>query len=114
MADTDASATTSDSLVRLIAVAEEQLRWQRAASLPSVRATVEATLASEQLRRAYEMCDGTVASKDVAMAVGTSKQSFSDWTRRWRDLGIAYEVPGRKIRHLASLRSLGIQISPTE
>jgi hypothetical protein len=114
MLESDASATTPDLLVRLIAVAEEQLRWQRAASLPSVRATVAATLTTEQLTRAFEMCDGTAASKKIAAAVGASKQIFSDWTRRWRDLGIAYEVSGRKIKHLASLKSLGIQIALAE
>lgn len=107
--------STSDLLARLVDIAEEQLRWQRAAALPAVRATVESTLSTEQLRRAYEMCDGKTASNDIAAAVKTSKQSFSGWTRRWRDIGIAYEVsPGRKIQHLASLGSLGIPVAPPD
>lgn len=102
-----------DPLERLIAVAEEQLRWQRAAVLPSVRVTVEHALGTETQRKAFELCDGTRASNDVATMVKTSKQNFSGWTRRWRDLGIAYEVmPGRKIKHLASLKTLGIPTSP--
>jgi hypothetical protein len=105
--------TTSELLTRVTEIAEEQLRWQRAAVLPSVRQTVETALSTEQLRHAYEMCDGHNASNDVAAAVKTSKQNFSGWTRRWRDLGIAYEViPGRKIKHLASLKSLGIPVTP--
>jgi hypothetical protein len=108
-------ADSGELLARLTEIAEEQLRWQRAAVLPSVRQTVEAVLSTEQLRRAYEMCDGTNPSKTVAAAVKTSKQNFSGWTRRWRDLGIAYEqMPGRNIKHLASLRSLGIPVSPSE
>jgi hypothetical protein len=82
---------------------------------PAVRATVESTLSTEQPRRAYEMCDGKTTSNDIAAAVKTSKQSFSGWTRRWRDIGIAYEAsPGRKIQHLASLRSLGIPGVPSD
>jgi hypothetical protein len=107
-------AASDEMLSRLVEIAEEQLRWQRAAVMPSVRETVLSTLTSEQHRQAFEMCDGTVPSNDVAAAVGTSKQNFSGWTRRWRDLGIAYEVSGRKIRHLASLSSLGIPVKPED
>jgi hypothetical protein len=40
---------------------------------------------------------------------------LSGWTRRWRDLGIAYEVaPARRIKHLASLKSLGISGKASE
>lgn len=103
-------ATTDELLAQLLATAEEQLRWQRAAVLPEVRKTIEQALTTTQLRRAFEMCDGTKASADIAKAVGTSKQSMSGWTRRWRDLGIAYEVDGRRIRHLTSLGALGLPL----
>jgi hypothetical protein len=103
-----------DFLAKLVELSEEQLRWQRAAVLPTVRETVRSTLSTEQQRKAFEMCDGTVASSDVATAVKTSKQNLSGWTRRWRDVGIAYEVSGRRIRHLASLNSLGIPLKPEE
>ena len=106
--------TTDELLAELLATAEEQLRWQRAAVLPDVRRTVETTLTTTQLRRAYEMCDGTNASADIAKAVGTSKQSMSGWTRRWRDLGIAYEVEARRIKHLTSLSALGLPIEVGE
>jgi hypothetical protein len=39
-----------------------------------------------------------------------SKQSVSNWTRRWRDLGIAYETEKGRIRHLVSLDALGIPV----
>ena len=108
-----AESPTTDPMERLVELAEEQLRWQRAAVLPAVRETVIQALGTEQQRRAYELCDGTRSSNDVADEVKTSKQNFSGWTRRWRDLGIAYEVPpGRKIKHLASLKSLGIPLAP--
>jgi hypothetical protein len=99
-----------DTLSRLLAVAEEQLRWQRASVLPQVRETIEKTLTTSQLRQAYELCDGSKASSEIADAVGTSKQNFSSWTRRWRDLGIAFETDKRKIQHLTSLKALGISL----
>lgn len=106
-------ATSDELLAELLATAQEQLRWQRAAVLPEVRRTIENTLTTTQLRRAYEMCAGTNASADIAKAVGTSKQSMSGWTRRWRDLGIAYEVEGRRIKHLTSLAALGLPFDVT-
>lgn len=107
-------ADDTDTLARLLAVAEEQLRWQRAAVLPQVRETIERTLTTTQHRRAYELCDGSRASSDIAKEVGTSKQNFSGWTRRWRDLGIAYETDTRRIQHLTSLRALGIPLDAPE
>ncbi len=102
--------TTDETLERLLATAQEHLRWQRASVLPQVRQTLERTLSTSQLRQAYEMCDGTKQSADIAAAVRTSPQSMSSWTKRWRDLGVAYEVDGRKIRHLTSLSALGIPL----
>jgi hypothetical protein len=91
-------ATSEELLEELLATAQEQLRWQRASVLPEVRKTIERALTTTQLRRAYELCDGTKPSGEIASAVGTSPQSMSGWTRRWRDLGIAYEIEGRRIK----------------
>jgi hypothetical protein len=98
-------------MAQLVDLAGEQLRWTRAAVLPEVRKTIDGALTTTQLRDAYERCDGETQSNDIAKAVGASKQALSTWTRRWRDLGIAYEVDGRRIKHLTSLASLGL---PTE
>lgn len=103
-----------DQIERLADIAEEQLRWQRAAAIPSVRRTIEGTLNTDQLRRAYEMCDGATASSDIAAAVGVSKSTISSWTRRWRDAGLAYEVGARRIQHLTSLDSLGLPLEVSD
>ncbi|HEX8102060.1 MAG TPA: hypothetical protein VF533_05585 [Solirubrobacteraceae bacterium] len=102
-------ATTDELLAELLATAQEQLRWQRASVLPDVRRTIEATLTTTQLRRAYEMCDGTKTLTEIAKAVGTSQPSMSGWTKRWRDLGIAYDDGGR-VKHLTSLSALGLAL----
>jgi hypothetical protein len=109
MATNDEQPTVEQLLTELVEVTNEQLRWQRAAVLPDVRTTIDHALTSTQLRKAFEACDGEKSSTDIAKSVGVSKQAFSAWTRRWRDLGIAYEVKG-KIRHLATLKSLGLDI----
>jgi hypothetical protein len=107
-------ATTDELLAELLATAQEQLRWQRASVLPDVRKTIEATLTTTQLRQAYEMCDGSKTLTEVAKAVGTSQPSMSAWTKRWRDLGIAYDAGGR-VKHLTSLSALGLalEVQPT-
>lgn len=97
-------------LAQLLAVAHEQLRWQRAATIPSIRETLDSVLRTTQLRRAFEMCDGTRTSSDIAAAVGVSPATMSRWTQGWRDLGLAYEVEGRRVRHLTSLVSVGLAI----
>lgn len=103
-------AESAHLLARLVEAAEEQLRWQRAAVLPQVRETILQALRTTQARRAYELCDGSRSATEVASALGTNKQNVSRWTRRWRDLGIAYETGGRRIRHLVSLDALGIRV----
>jgi DNA-binding transcriptional ArsR family regulator len=97
-------------LGNLVEAAEEQLRWQRAAVLPQVRATIDQTLNSTKMRKAYELCDGSLTGTEIAKKVGASQPTFSEWAKRWRDLGIAYDTPDRKIKHLASLRSLGLPL----
>lgn len=101
---------SSEALNRLVQIAEEQLRWQRAAVTPQVRKSIEQILTTVEQRKAYEMFDGSAASKDVAKAVGKSPQSVSNWTRNWRDAGIAYEGEQRNICHLISLSALGIPL----
>jgi hypothetical protein len=103
-------ATAEELLEKLVEIGEDQLRWQQAASLPGVRETIAGALTTTQLRRAYELCDGTRQSAGIASEVGTSPQNFSHWTRQWRNLGIAYEVEGRKIHHLMSLATLGLPV----
>jgi transposase len=104
--------TTTNS--RIEQLLEEQLRWLRAAAMSSVRETVATALNTTKLRRAYELCDGTSKSNEIAARVGISKQAFSGWTRRWRNLGIAYEVEGRRVRHLISLSALELPLEVKE
>jgi hypothetical protein len=102
-------ATTEELLAELLATAQEQLRWQRAAALPQVRETIDQTLTTTQMRRAYELCDGSRTGSGIGSAVGTTQQTISNWTRRWRDLGIAHEAE-EGVKHIATLKSLGLPL----
>jgi prophage antirepressor-like protein len=102
--------TTEESLGQLVELAQEQLRWVRASVLPDVRKTIEETLTTTQLRKAYEMCDGENTGQTIANAVDASQPTLSRWTRSWRDVGITYETPKGRIQHLVSLSTLGIPL----
>jgi hypothetical protein len=91
----------------------EQLRWLRAAAMPQVRETINAALSKTQMRRAYELCDGKSTNAAIGKKVGASEATMSRWTTEWRHLGIAYD--GEKgIRHLVSLKALGLPIEVQE
>lgn len=94
----------------LLVVAEEQLRWLRAAAMPQVRETVDAALSKAEMRRAFELYNGKRTGAEIAKAVGVSPQSISNWTKRWRNLGIAFEVEGGANCHLVSLESLELPL----
>jgi len=92
----------------------EQLRWLRAAALPSVRETVRAALKTSDQRRAYELCDGSRTGKEIAAAVGVTPTAITQWTKRWRNLAIADETAEKKIRHLVSLATLELPLKVEE
>jgi hypothetical protein len=92
----------------------EQLRWLRAAALPSVRETVCAALKTSDQRRAYELCDGSRTGKEIAAAVGVTPTAITQWTKRWRNLAIADETAEKKIRHLVSLATLELPLKVEE
>jgi len=101
-------------LEEILEISQEQLRWQRAAVTPQVRQTVEQALTNARLRRAYELYDGTRTYREIGAEVGASSGSVTNWTRRWRELGIAFETREGRIRHLVSLDALGLPIEPDE
>jgi hypothetical protein len=109
-----AAVDNQDALTQLVALVEEQLRWHKAAAMPQVRATIEAALTTTQLRRAYELCDGKRTFDQIAKEVGASQGSISNWTRRWRDMGIAFDRPDGRVQHLTTLAALGIPLEVSE
>jgi hypothetical protein len=106
-----------DPQAALLAVAEEQLRWTRAASIPQVRQTIDSTLGLTRQRKAFELCDGVRTSTEIAAATKVPKTTLSGWTREWRNLGIANEIAtakGSRIQHLISLAALELPLAVKE
>ena len=109
------SAASLDELIsELLAVAREQLRWQRAAVMPAVKESLLDLLETSAMRQAYELCDGSHTFREIASAVGVSVGTVAKWTRRWRDAGLAYEDSEGRVRHLVSIEALGIPLVGTD
>jgi hypothetical protein len=98
----------------LIAAIEEQTGWLRALALPQVHRTIEQTLTKTAMRKAYEATDGRATVRDVADVAGVSKSTVAGWWSRWRAVGIAVELDGGRVRHLVSLKDVGIPIDVKE
>lgn len=111
-------STSKDVAIRdLLAVAQEQLRWFRAANLPAVKNSLLGALTTTDMRRVYELCDGNRTFRDLATAAGVALGTVGSWTRRWRDAGLAYETEGGRVAQLVSLEAVGISIevdTPTQ
>lgn len=101
---------------RVIELLEQQLAWTRVMAIPQAKAAIVAALRTEAERRAYEASDGTKTTREIAavQGVGTSHTTIANWWKKWRALGIASEVEGRKACHLISLADLGIPLKPHE
>jgi hypothetical protein len=104
------SDSSRELMVELVEVAREQLRWQRASTIPSVRAALDEALTTTAMRRAYELCDGSRTFRDISKEAGVAIGTLSGWSRRWREQGLAYEESGGRLRHLIGLEALGLPI----
>ena len=108
------NADPSPTTDALVAAIEEQTGWLRALALPQVRQTIEQTLTKTPMRKAYEASDGTATVREVARAAGASTGSIAGWWARWLAVGIGVEIKGGRVRHLISLKDLGIPLDVKE
>jgi hypothetical protein len=99
---------------QLIAAMEEQTSWLRALAMPQVRKAIEQTLTKTAMRKAYEASDGERTLREVAAAADASTGSISGWWARWRAVGIGVEVGGGRVKHLVTLKDLGVPINIEE
>lgn len=95
-----------DLLDRLVATLEDLARWQRLIGLQTARDVLTSALDSDQLKLAYSLCDGDHTLREIASTAGVSLGTVSNWTRRWRDLGIVYETSAGRMQHLISHEAL--------
>lgn len=94
----------------LLEATQELLRWTKVSAIPTVRGSLDQVLTTTSMRRSYEMFDGTATFRQVASATGASQGSLSNWSKRWRELGLAFEDDHGRLHHLVSLSSLGLPI----
>jgi hypothetical protein len=99
---------------QLIAAMQEQTSWLRALATPQVRKTIEQTLTKTAMRKAYEASDGKRTRDQVAAAADASTGSISGWWARWRAVGICVEVPGGHVKHVITLKDLGLPVDIEE
>lgn len=92
-------------------ILHEILLWLRFQNRQGLRALLSEVLANETDRFIYELTDGTKSQPEIARATGVSQPTVSLKWKAWRTLGIVYELPTEpgRCRHLADLRSVGIE-----
>ena len=100
----------NDQLSELVDIAREQLLWQRAASIPVIKAALDETLQTTKMRKAYDLCDGEHTFRQIATAVGVSLGTVSGWSKKWRESGLAFEDSTGRVRHLIGLGALGLPV----
>jgi hypothetical protein len=100
--------TSQTPTEQLISAIEEQTGWLRALALPQARTTIEHTLTKTVMRKAYEASDGKTTVREVADAAGISKSAVANWWARWCAVGIGIELDGGRVKHLISLKDLGL------
>lgn len=104
------SGSVNDQLAELVGIVREQLLWQRAASIPAVKAALGDTLQTTKMRKAYDLCDGEHTFRQIAAALGVSLGTVSGWSKKWRESGLAFEDSTGRMRHLISLGALGLPV----
>jgi len=89
----------------------EILLWLRFQNRQTLKSLLSEVLANETDRIIYDLTDGTKSQPEIARLAGVSQPTISTKWKAWRTLGIVYEIPHEpgRCRHLADLRSVGIE-----
>ena len=90
---------------------KEQTKWLRFLGLRELPSVLSSQLKDDVQKRAYELSDGTRSTRAIAELVGVSSKSISNWWQRWTSVGITVTDASGRATRLASLRSMGIDVS---
>ena len=98
---------------QVVQLLQEILLWLKFQNREDLKNQLKGVLATRADRKVYELTDGARSQPDIARAADVSQPTVSNKWKAWRTIGIVYEVPGGSGRcsHLASLSSLGIEVS---
>ena len=86
----------------------EMVLWLRFQNRSALQSRLRDVLSSDSDKIIYDQSDGTASQPEIAKAAGVSQPTVSTKWKAWRQLGIVYEIEGGRCRHLADLRSVGI------
>ncbi len=99
-----------DKLAELVEIQRDMLRWIRFTSIPQLKRTLEAVLATDLDKRVYELTDGEATTRVIASAVHIGKTTvFSKWTK-WAQIGIVEKQASGQYRRICSLTDVGIGV----
>lgn len=103
-----------ETLSELLEVAKEQLRWQQAASLSTVKDALVRSLTSTDMRKVFEACDGRRTFKEISAATGVPPATVGRWTQSWREVALVFENDDGRVQRLVSLDAVGIPLATGE
>jgi len=94
---------------QIVSLLEQILLWLRFQNRQYLKTLLSEVLSTGTDRQIYELSDGR-SQPEIAREAGVSQPTVSSRWKGWRSLGIVYELPEQqgRCRHLASLRSLGL------
>lgn len=99
---------------RQLELLEELVAWTKFAQLNALIAVWRTVLADDKHLMAYELTDGARTQSEVARSSGLSQPTVSGLWQKWRRTGLARELPGGKIRHLARPSDFGVAPASTK
>lgn len=98
------SDKTVESLLEdLITSVQEQLQWQKVAVLPAVKAEIDRSLVTDEMKNVYQACDGKRSLRDISKATGVATSTVARWTKNWRESGIIFENSNSRLCKLIGL-----------
>ncbi len=97
---------------RMVELVEELVAWTKFANQEALITVWRKVLSDEKHLVAYELTDGTRTQREVAEGSGLSQPTISSLWQGWRRTGLARELSGGKVRHLARPSDFGMVAAP--
>jgi CRP-like cAMP-binding protein len=112
MANKDGPKPEIGLLVEILAELRRTNDHLQVLMIPTLRATLDHVLGGAAERRAYEISDGHLGTREVAARAGASAGSVSGWWNKWRQSGVAIATTSGRVRHVLPLSALGMEVPP--
>jgi hypothetical protein len=73
--------------------------------------TIDRSLTTKGQRRAYDAADGSRSLSELAKLASVSTARAGQWSKKWRQIGIASLSPDGRLEHLGDLDSFGLAVT---